>query len=474
MKRNHCALLAAGLAALLSGSCALQPRPPAERSSTFDLKRSELDVQSLVMKMADDYTIALAEAVRPIVKNTESDPRAREAAQWMQRNGTGSAIDIAVGSNPDAALLDILVLVSLHRWSFNAHWGEIGIPERYVHSTVERLELAEASAWKSASTVLSDDQRRRLRSLIDSWIAAHPERLTVAFVRFEEFIDFRHDQSSKTRDNAEGLLREVSEATASVDSARLLGERALWYAARYPFVLGQQTEATLYKLADQPEYRSAIETIESLKQLSNSITARVDSLDRDLNAQQERFFAKLTAARETAVTQAFDRFSKERKDFFDDLQTRDGVLRDSLLELRGTIGTSADLAKELTGTVNAIDRVVARFDPEARADGKPLDMKNVRDAAIEAGNAAAKLTVLLERTNELASSEMWEQRLSRLDRATTGLIDRAFWRGLLLVLAMIAGLALVRLIPQRTRAVKRQDGGTGQGDEGAARRSRSG
>ena len=38
-----------------------------------------------------------------------------------------------------------------------------------------------------------------------------------------------------------------------------------------------------------------------------------------------------------------------------------------------------------------------------------------------------------------------------LDHATTGLVDRAFWRGVCLVLILVAGLGLVRLIPQRSR-----------------------
>ena len=79
-------------------------------------------------------------------------------------------------------------------------------------------------------------------------------------------------------------------------------------------------------------------------------------------------------------------------------------------------------------------------------------MKDVRDAAVETTKAAEKLTILLERTNELAGSDVWDQRLSRLDHATTGLIDRAFWRGLWLVLALLAGLALIRLLPRRGRA----------------------
>ncbi len=481
MRNEASAFTAMCLAALLCGSCAWQPSPARDPLSNLGVKRSELDVQSLVMKMADDYSVALTDAMRPIIMDQESGPTARQLAQWFQRNGMGSAIDIAVGPNPDAALLDMLVLVSLQRWAFSNHWVSRGIPDTHAQKAAERLRLAEAAAWSSASSVLSESQQKTLRSLIEAWIKANPDRFTVSFVRLDEFVDIRNDQTLSTRADATALLREVAEASAAVDGARLLGERAVWFASRYPFILGQQAETTIYRVADQPEFRSAIEAIDAVKQLSVSLAARVESLDRDLKNQQELLFSKLASeraaaieqakaaltevtrttaadidarfavARDAAVAQTFDRLATERKDFLDDLQSREGALRDIMNELRSTIGTGTALAKELNGTVTAVDQVVARFDQQPVGDRKPLDIKDFRDAAIEATRAAEKLTTLLQETNKVAGSEVWNERIARLDHATTGLIDRAFWRAFVLVLLLLGGLALIRLLPQRTR-----------------------
>jgi len=73
----------------------------------------------------------------------------------------------------------------------------------------------------------------------------------VALVRFNEFADERKISSLSLRGKARGLLQEVSAAGAAVDDARLLGERLLWFAGRYPFLLGEQTELTAYRLIDQ-------------------------------------------------------------------------------------------------------------------------------------------------------------------------------------------------------------------------------
>jgi hypothetical protein len=58
-----------------------------------------------------------------------------------------------------------------------------------------------------------------------------------------------------------------------------------------------------------------------------------------------------------------------------------------MTELEGTIAVSGALARELTGTVNAIDRVVSRFDADPDSPGEPLRMADVRDAAIETGRS---------------------------------------------------------------------------------------
>ncbi|MFM9958338.1 MAG: hypothetical protein ACKVZJ_09680 [Phycisphaerales bacterium] len=469
------------VAALAAGSCSMQPGRASRSVGSVGVIRTDLDVQALAMSMADDHCAAMLEAMRPIIVDPAASPLARSLAQAFQSNGTIAAIDIAAGPNPDASVLDMLVLVTLQRWAFSTHWAA-RIGEAPASAASQRLTQAEEAAWTAAGTVLSPPQQKALRSLIDAWIAANPGRSEVTFVRFEDFTDVRYAQTLANRNIASGLLKELTEASAVVDSARLLGERALWFAARYPLALGQQAESTAYQLVDQPELRSALASLESAKKLSESLAARIDSLDGDLKAQMDLLFVKIAAerdatiaqatakmgeaaksaaedfdarvnaAREAAVTQTFDRLATERKDLLDDLQSRSGALQEMMNELRSTIGTSTGLAKELTGTVDAIDRVVARFDKASVPGKEPLDIKDVRDAAIEATKAAEKLTILLERTNDLAGSDLWEKRLSQFDHATSDVINRAFWRGLVLVVILLGGLAAIRLIPARGRA----------------------
>jgi hypothetical protein len=354
--------------------------------------------------------------------------------------------------------------------------GEAGKP------ALSRLKRAETDAWSSAGNLLSEDQLNTLRNLIEAWIEDNPDRTVVALVRFDEFADERKLSSLSLREEARGLMEEVSQAAAVVDETRLLGERLLWFAGRYPYLLGEQTELTAYRLVDQPEGEQLMAAVDALKRLSEALSAQIGTIRDDLDQQQATFFERIAAERAAAIDQLqaalqatvresvdianervetqrteaigqfFDRFARERKLLLDDLAARESEFFELMTELTETISVSGALARDLTETVNAIDRVVTRFHTDPNDKSEPLRMTDVRDAAIETGRAADRITVLLERVVELLESEAWNQRLPSMTAPLDALVDRFFWRGLILVAVLLAGVALLRFIPLRWRS----------------------
>ena len=437
-----------------------------------------MEIQSMVMDIADEYIAALGESVYLLARSGELDSKGRWLAQSFLRNGVGASLDIAVGPNPPVNLLDLLVLASLQTWSFEAHWipsgiGKAGLP------ALERLKKAESEVWASGKKILSKDQESTLRGLIDAWISENAERTVVALVRFDEFADERRISSQTLRRKAQGLLRAVSEASVAVDEARLLGERLLWFAGRYPYLIGEQTELTAYRLIDQPEGIALMEAIKSAKRLSDAMTERIGTIQGDLKEQQEAFFsqiadersaaiAQLQSALETtvmkslaraskdisiqhteAIKQLFDRLAQERKLFLEDIASRQNELLGVFSELRQTIAASGDLAGELTKTVNAIDRVVGHFDRDPKDKREPLRMGEVREAAIETGQAAERVSRMLERSIQLLESQSWDQRISSMTDPAKEVVNFAFWRGVVLICLLIVGIGLLRLMPKR-------------------------
>ena len=429
-------------------ACVLNPplssAPGPENPPSEDV----LKMQSFVMNMADDNIAELGESIYLLTRSGHLDTKGRWLAQSFMRNGVAASLDIAVGPNPPVSVLDLLVLISLQTWSFEQHWIPAGIGEA-GYPALERLKSAEKDAWNTAKEVLSDDQMRTLRALIDAWIAENPERTVIALVRFNEFSDERRLSSLALRREAHGLLREVSEASAAVDEARLLGERLFWFAGRYPYVLGEQAELTAYRLLDQPEGLHLIETMQSAKELSGVFTKRLETIQSDLEQQQGTFFSRLSAEREAAIDHLFDRVVAERTQLLDEISARETELLGMMSELRQTIVASGALAVDLTGTVNAIDQVLSHFDQKPGEQEEPLRMLDIRDAAIETGRAAERLTAMLERANLILESESWEQALASVTRPADDLVDQIFWRGVILIGLLIIGIGLLRLVPQK-------------------------
>ena len=436
------------LVSITFSACILNPTPSSHPGQANRQDNDLLRMQSFVMNMADDNIAELGESIYLLTRSGHLDSKGRWLAQSFLRNGVAASLDIAVGPNPSVSVLDLLVLISLQAWSFEQHWIPAGIGDA-GYPALERLKTTEQDAWNTAKQVLTGDQLRTLRSLIDAWIAENPERTVIALVRFNEFSDKRRVSSLALHGEAISLLREVSEASAAVDEARLLGERLFWFAGRYPYVLGEQAELTAYRLIDQPEGLQLIETMKSAKELSDAFTERLETMQSDLEQQQGSFFSQLSAERQAAIDQLFEKLVQERTQLLDEISAREAELLGMMSELRQTIIASGALADDLTGTVNAIDRVLSHFDQEPGGQKEPLRMLDIRDAAIETGRAAERLTAMLERANQILESEPWQQAMTSVTDPADDLVDQIFWRGLVLIGVLILGIGLLRLVPQK-------------------------
>lgn len=430
------------------------------------------------MSMADEYIAALGESVYMLTKKEGLSPEGRALAQSFLRNGVGASIDIGAGANPPIDMLDLLVLASLQAWSFEAQWMPRGIGEA-GRPALERLKRAESDLWSTARQALSDEQLSTLRSLIDAWISANPDRIVVSLVRFEEFADARKTSSTALRREASGLLAEVSEVAGAIDEARLLAERSLWFAGRYPYLLGEQAELTAYRMAAQPEGKELLDLVGSLNALAGALEQRAGTIEQTLEAQQNAFFARVAAERSETVSQAeqalrtvvqrsldeaatriheeraatmeevFERLAVERDTILDELDIRAADAGGLARDLRDTVAATQALATELAGTMNAVDRVVARFDPDGGGTDEHLEFQDVQAIAKETAHAAEQLTRVLELTNDLVQSGAVDQRIASITAPANAIVDRVFWRGAVLIGLLISGLALVKLLPGR-------------------------
>ncbi len=386
-----------------SGRHAVTPNNPG--IATLDTAHA-IALQSAVMSMSDDWNSALGAMAYQVQRECGSDMECMWVTQAFLRNGMGASLDVAVGPNPSVAIMDMLVLCSLETWTLEHHWAGFGIPLQSGLAGVKLLAKARDSLWEQAADHLKVDELARLRMLIDAWIVRHPDQTIVSFVRLADFASDRNQLTLAERADAGGLLEELNEVSLAVDDARLLGERALWFSSRYPYVLGQQAEMTALRLTQS---------------ISNQVVA-----------QREAILSGVAKEREAIISSLFE---QER------------TLTPVLAEARGTIAEARALSTELQKVIAAIDGLVARFD-NTQSDGKSLTIADLESLVREAGTSAAEARKLIEASSGLVQSDRLPAAAASVDRVARDLVDRVLWGAAGIVVLLVGGLALVRRVPQ--------------------------
>lgn len=439
----YCALPALMIVAGCASSKSTQPKPVRIDSirSTAAAEPGQLNqsqLQALVMSMADTYVAGMTQNAI-LLERQATTPEARYQAHAIKYLSSNAAFDIAVGPSPSAALLDLLVLSRLFPISIDrriAHPRVVPLIKEHGQEFAETCRRLEAEIWKDAARVLTTEQLQELRELIDEWLEERPDVLFVHLVRLSDFTELRDVQAVEA---AKGLLAEVGNATRAVDDMRLLAERGLWFSSRMPLLLGFQVEYTLYDIAAEPEVVQLVNDSLRFTDSWEQLVADIHGFPEVIDQQRAAFFRDVDAQREALLTE---------------LDSREGMLRGALSELRETISAANRLIISTESAVESVDGVVSRFDKGEQRE--PLDITTVRDVAIETAVAAERLTDLLDSTQGLLASPDWDNRILDLETAV-GTVQRSgshwisltFRQGLYLIAAFFVGLFLYRLVSSK-------------------------
>ncbi len=403
----------------------------------------ELALQSLVISMADEYVSAVSEVaflhLRPQTENSQE----RVLVQSLIRNSFGAATEIAASRNSDVAMLDLLVLVTLQRKTFENYWiPKIWGPER-SREALKQLKLTEENLWQRASKLLTPSHQSTLRELIDTWLVANPDRLVVELIRFDAFADARWMPQQHHRDAAKGLLQEIDSAVSTIDDALQFGERAMWYSGRLAYIAGEQAELSAYRILAAPEIQEALDQIQAAQKTFTEFQATLTSYPELMAAQQIKIFSDLRQEREMAINQLFERIAQERAQLFDSISTSGEQVEQMLPTTLELIKASADLAKQTNQASLSIDRLMARFDENSNTRQASDTASSPLELIQASSHLAAQLQLLLPQL---------KHDIDTVDNMYTQALDQLFWRLVALVILIFSGIAALRLIPNKRRA----------------------
>jgi len=383
-------------------------------------------------------------------------PESRYTAAGARLVGLTVTTDIAASTNPGAALLDMTVYVTLKRMVWQDYWmpevyGEAGRP------VLDILAELEDDIWGIAGEVYTESQLDELRDLIDQFRTNHPDVVAVDFVRLTELADAGRVQTLVEAGRPGGMLAPVKDANRNLEEMRLLAERLVFMATRMQLMVSLQVEMASAKLATQPEVRRLLEDSTMFTQATDRAAEAIATLAADFPEE-----------RRAAIDQMLQGLSAERERLFADLGADDGDLRVALGDVRLTLEMGREMADALDEAIRSADGLVARTLEGNRTATRKFDILDYQATVAEATVAAREIQTALtsiERLLGAAGSEDVEPIIDAANRigdeVVDEVIDRAFYRGVALIVIFFVALALYRMLMRRIAPETRRQPGSG-------------
>ena len=427
-------------------SCASTEKSPDARNEVLPAADSsrvtQQQVQSKLMAFADQYFAVTLDAAKTLERTLET-PESRHTAAGARLVALIVTTDIAASPNPGAALLDMTVFVTLKRIVWEEYWMVEVYHEVGDQVLVSLLEL-EDDIWEIAASVYTPEQLAELRNLIDSWRKAHPETTAVDFMRLTELGDARQVQDLVEAGRPGGMLAPVKEANRNIEEMRLLAERLTFMATRMQLLISLQVEMASAKLAVQPEVQQLLEDSRSFADVSDRFAEAFATLVADLPEE-----------RRSAIDQILNGLGDEREQILAELTAEDGGVRPTLGDFRDTFEAGRQLAETLNEAVISMDRLVERVlegDPARR-----FDIMDYKATIEEATKTVQEIQAVLTSVDQLLASSISDEELNSIlegakrleDEVIDDVIDRAFLRGVALIVIFFVVLALYRLLMRR-------------------------
>jgi hypothetical protein len=389
-------------------------------------------LQTQVMRFADIYVATVSQACDDATANGANRQFRLAALRWKVGQATSAYTD-ASGQNPAINALDMLVLVTMARMVVEEYgvdtYGDAIQPLLYAQRQLE------TNAWTLASGVLKPAQQQELRDLIQVWRAAHPHQRYIGPIRFREFVTAMGKNPTPATTAPTSIfsllfldpLAGLDPTAAAIQETRELGERAMYYSQRMPQLVSWQTEELVLQLADQPESRQILSNAQQVANAATSFTKVSEQFPQLVNDQ-----------RQAAIQQLLDGLSsggKQSQELIDDT--------------RSTLNSAGAAATNVTAAIQALGQFVAQVSP-VQTNGSPTEPRSTPFNVLDYGTAASQVGVAANNLNALlATVNDSVPRLTHLQEQSTaaakGLVDRAFWLALALVIAFLVGAVAAAL-----------------------------
>jgi predicted DNA-binding ribbon-helix-helix protein len=412
-------LIGCGIIERLTGEAARkQARAEAakEQSQTLQLK---------VMRFADQYVERIERRSIEMAR-LYSEEMAQEfdvlalrgdLARWQFAQAM-AAYQIAAGSNPIANAFDMVVLVSLTRRIAQHSWAP-----KYGHAVdglLRSFGSLEQQAWHLLDDLATQEKKAELEQVLQRWYDDNPGLESAAFVRFNDVAGL--GLGKKEARVSPGLLGIIG----------LVAERAMYYSQRISIIIDLQLAQLVARAQGTSEVHELLETVDQVGQLSAALAEVVGELPETLAREREAAIAQVMA----------ELYGQQRE------------MLALTHEIRGVLDSGNVTAQSLAELVSATDRLLTRFQPDPNAPqqgepGRPFDINEYTRTVTELAVTAREFQALVRDVDALTPK--LAAPMDQLSAQGRGLVDYAFSRILMAILAVLAAAIVYQLVARRIR-----------------------
>ena len=320
-------------------------------------------IQEGVMSFADSWLVLVSQGFQVFESQADS-PELRLSAKKMRFGAMTSAVEIASISHPGRALLDMMVLASLNKATWDRHWlSNYGAPAQLLS---DNYALLEKEIWQFATRFATGEQLDELRRLVDQWLTEHPEAVIASFVRFTDFGALRNSPALIAATKPGGWLSTARDVAAAAQSMQELSERALFLALRMQELMASRFELSVAETLSTPEILQLLDDISGFRQVAEDYAVLMERLPaevvEDIDALVTSSLLKIGAEREAMIEQAMSEISLEREAAITQLMESIGQERSAAL-----VQTLEGVAAERSTLLKTIAQIVIWSDLQAKA-----------------------------------------------------------------------------------------------------------
>lgn len=331
------------------------PKPFFVTKTTKEIENPEhmgpQELQAAVMAYADTTNTLMGEAAAII--DAIGTPQARLTAARMLVFNLSSNTEIASGPYPGVSLLDMTVIATLRRMV----WEDFWIPQIFGEEGKPALAIiveAERDIWEVAERIMTPTQIKELKRVIMAWRTKYPNKISVNYVRFEDFGELGLKPSMRKLIAPGGLFASVEEAARVAQDMKLAIDRAFYLVSRMQLLVNFQIRLAYLEMVFQPEANGLITSTEQMVGLSERYADIAENLPTEISTEASKL-----------INQLFVNLSKQRDETLNKALTgmttwQDDVIHDVMLSV--SVEREAAINQAMAGLIKQQDVLFDRVD----------------------------------------------------------------------------------------------------------------